>query len=183
MTKLRLSLWLRPDDPACSFYRDQIRRLSDRESNTSGPFEPHVTLVGSILCDESQLQQLIQHLEDKLQGFGSVYCQLEPRPYFAPVWHQAAVLVVKESHELDRLVSFCQETVEPYSEGAISVYPPPVARPHLSLYYGTTNVPTEDEIEVAPDSLTASCVELWSTNPSTAEGVRGWKMVHSISLT
>ena len=184
MAKLKLSLWLRPDDPACSLYRDQIVRLSSRDAGGSAPFEPHITLIGGIVCEEVHLADMMDNLQRKLEGFGSILCQFESTPYFAPVWHQAAVLGVKESHELVRLVRICKDAIEQYSGDPVSVFPPPIEKPHLSLFYGTANVPTANEIgQAVPDCWTASRVELWSTNPSSVEGVRQWKMIHFVKLT
>jgi hypothetical protein len=184
MSQLKLSLWLRPDDPANATFQEQILRLSQRQDGSSSvSFEPHVTILGNITCDEQDLPVLLQRLEEGLRDFGSIFCQLHDRPYFAPVWSQAAVLVVQESHELCRLVQLCQDIVEPLSSESISVFPPPIGLPHLSLFYGTTNVPTEQEIQAVPNCFTASSVELWSTIPMSVKGVVDWKMMHSVRLS
>merc|ERR1712176_1624022 len=62
-------------------------------------------------------------------------------------------------------------------------FPPPVNRPHMSLFYGTENIPDPAIVDPSlPTSFEGTRAALWITTPSTLEGVPKWKQIDVIDL-
>jgi hypothetical protein len=126
-----------------------------------------------------------------------------------PVWNQAAVLVLKSDDENNNNNSnsnsetengavgrnfgqLCKEVrsllgipspAADGEEGTPVPFPPPLRRPHMSLYYGVDDVPRADEIGGFAESFEAHHLELWRTWPSGgADDVKDWEWLGTIDL-
>ena len=175
---LTLSLWLLPPKSAQIKIQEQIDRLAkDR-----GPsFPPHVTIIGGIPCrSEEHAQEMAQTLQDGLRGYGKIPCSFSSIPFTSKgVWSQALFLTMEMGAPFMNLCQKCRMLlgldVEDWR------FAPPAGLPHLSLFYGVSNLP--DKKEVLPvDPFYSYSVALWRTDPSTLESVPNWKEIAVIDL-
>lgn len=143
----------------------------------------------------------------------SIPIQFEPDPVFKDQWNQACVLVMEESLAFTQLVQLCRELMATAlaehndnsngggdGESATLIalprdhYPPPLHKPHMSLYYGDEGIPTLEEIQHGlfgdsssssasrQYSFEASQVAVWKTDPGSTEGVAEWEELAIIDL-
>lgn len=169
--EVKLSLWLLPPEDVASKIQSQIDAFTDRPG-ASASFVPHVTLVGGITCENSkQLEQFSKALELGLSGFGGVPVRLREAKT-QNLWSQALYLPVNSSKEFLMLCQYCREILG--MDDDHWEFPKPAGVPHLSLYYGTKNVPLIDEVDQM-ENFVATRVGLWKTDPSTVEGVEMWR--------
>ncbi|CAB9499239.1 expressed unknown protein [Seminavis robusta] len=201
-----LSLWLlpSPQDPARETLNKAIQSFSQLPS-ASVPFQPHITLMGGIQCPSLEFFQLniLPKLRENLAKMGPIPCQFEAEPVMEAKWNQACVLVMDEEScsEFSNLVEVCRDylmannVLQKDDKGSTKEnwYPPPLRRPHLSLYYGTEqNAPSPDQVKqqlllwtpgkVDQVSFRANQVAVWRTDPPTTEGVAQWEQLAIIDL-
>jgi hypothetical protein len=173
-----LSLWLLPPENE----KYQIEKLMKRCAQTNrGPlFEAHVTVVGGIPCnsDQTNMQKVAEKLQDRLAGSGPVPTTFSKVPSKMGTWSQALVFQMNQN---SRFLELCKTARSVLGMETHPIFPPPINEPHLSIWYGTGNVPEECDIESIPD-FEATALALWLTDPSTLEGVPQWKEVARISL-
>ena len=212
-TSFSISLWLLPSptDTARKELSNMITTFSERHPGASVPFQPHVTLVGGTKCPSMKFleERLLPRLREGIQktnpSIGSgIPCHFEPEPVFKDQWNQACVLVMEESLAFTELVELCREIMAIALADNLSAddlprdhFPPPLHKPHMSLYYGTEGVPSPDEIrqnlygddnpssssQSAPHySFQASQVAVWKTDPASTEGVAQWEELAVIDL-
>jgi hypothetical protein len=174
----QLSLWLMPPDETKSLLQRKINSYAD---NFNGPvFPPHVTLVGGIPCESADhINETIRKLQDGLAGFGEVTLFHKEALNFSNSWNQALVV---EMQLTPRFEALCRKSrIILGMETEKDLFPPPVSAPHMSLFYGISNVPDANGVERIPD-FDAITLALWITDPPTLEGVPQWKQVGSITL-
>lgn len=181
-----ISLWLLPSPR----YRAKISRMIEAFSQheaASVPFEPHITIVGGVSCPSNEYLHttLLPKLKEAIQNTTRCLdCQLGPNPVYKETWNQACVMVLKESEEFAQLVHLCRELA--FGKPSIeNIYPPPLRKPHLSLYYGMEGAPSKEDIaQGLGGSYTfgASQVAVWKTDPGSAEGVAQWTELAVIDL-
>jgi hypothetical protein len=174
---ITLSLWLYPPQDARSSIQDQIDILATER----GPsFTPHVTLVGNIPCQsEEQALQLGRALQDGLRGFGTVPCQFSSTPKTSEgVWSQALYLTMTE---IDPFLKLCERCRVLLGLELPCTFAPPAHQPHMSLFYGVTDIPNASEVEPVK-SFDASTIAIWTIGPSTLASVPNWKEVSVIQL-
>jgi hypothetical protein len=174
---MTLSLWLYPPHDARLDIQDQIDMLAEDR----GPsFAPHVTLVGGLPCQsEEEALQLGRALQDGLRGFGEVPCHFSSTPKTSEgFWNQALYLTVNETDPFMKLCEACRVII---GLELPCTFASPARKPHLSLFYGVTDIPNASEVEpVKP--FQASTIAIWSTGPSTLAGVQSWKELSVIKL-
>lgn len=177
-----LSLWLMPPDETRIILQREIDKFAQ---NTHGHafFPPHVTVVGGIPCESADnVKATIEKLQEGLAGFGEMPTVFhEKASNFPNTWNQALVVEMQLTPRFVTLCRLSRKLLGMDMETEKAMFPPPVKAPHLSLYYGTTNIPDADEAARIPD-FDATTLSLWITEPPTLEGVPQWKQVGSISL-
>jgi hypothetical protein len=174
----QLSLWLMPPDETKSLLQREIDSYAE---NAKGPsFPPHVTIVGGIPCESADhINETIRKLQDGLAGFGEVTLFHKKALNFSNAWNQALVI---EMQLTPRFEALCRKSrIILGMETEKDMFPQPVSAPHLSLFYGISNVPDANGVEPIPD-FDAITLALWMTDPPTLEGVPQWKQVGSITL-
>lgn len=178
-TSMKVSIWMLPPTTVQRALKEQIAKHSS-EHDGSIPFEPHVTVVGGIPCESlEQLDEWRCILKEGLYGVGAVPCSFRKKVHYVHdesessslIWNQACVCVMKRSTEFMDLIEKTRELMG--LEGPWQ-FKPPLGEPHYSFFYGCSNPPPPNEIEIPPD-FNASQVALWCTDPSSVEGVRSWK--------
>jgi hypothetical protein len=173
-----LSLWLVP----LKLMKIRIQEEIDELAENRGPtFDPHVTVIGNIPCQsESDALEMAKRLQDGLQGFGKVPCVFSSGPFTSKgVWSQALFLTMEMSAPF---MNLCQQSRALLGMDTENwTFAQPVGMPHLSLFYGSENIPEKSEVKpIAPfDSYTLT---LWRTDPATLEGVPNWKEIAEINL-
>lgn len=182
---MKCSLWLLPPASVGNDLRVLIHELSCE--GASVPFEPHVTIVGGIDCQDDPAQ-LCRNLQDALRGkFGNgIDCQVQPKAVSirsdggTVQWNQALVAVLDKTPSMLALVDASRKA---FHLPPGPKFAPLLQNPHLSLYYGTCidNIPDPDCV-VVQQSFLATELALWKTEPGTPEGVAEWKEVGRISL-
>jgi Cyclic phosphodiesterase-like protein len=177
---------------------NMIGDFSQRES-ASGPFPPHVTLVGGIECPSMEFFRdvFLPRLQTCIAAAAirGIHCQFKQEPVLNDAWNQACVLVMEASNEFTHLVELCRTVVSEVLSSSVEPrdemnhgYPPPLRKPHLSLYYGSLEfAPAPDEVNqrlLGPGffSFQGDQVAIWQTEPSSAEGVALWRYIASIDL-
>jgi len=176
----KVSLWLMPPEPAYSEIASQITKLAQREGS-SVAFEPHVTIVGGIsIQSPEEVGEIAEKLQEGLKGFGEVAVNVLPEAEgYDDKWNQALFLPIDPT---DKLLHLCRKSREILELDAVtSLFPPPVNRPHISLYYGLENIPGRDEVTSVP-SFESNRLTLWKTDPATVEGVRCWEKLAVIDI-
>lgn len=174
----KCSLWLLPPKSNSETINAQIVKFAD---NNNGPlFDPHVTVAGGIRCDSDQeMLDAVQTLQEGLKGFGNVECRFNS-PFTTPdAWNQALCVEMEESDSFLTLVRSTSKILDRNPEQF--TFPKPIGKPHLSLFYGTSNIPPTEEIEPI-DAFQSHELALWRTQPSTLDGVAQWKEVARIDL-
>jgi hypothetical protein len=174
---ITLSLWLYPPQDAVLVIQDQIDMLAEDR----GPsFLPHVTIVSGIPCQsEEQTLQMGRALQDGLRGFGEVHCHFSSTPKTSEgVWNQALYLTMDETDPFMKLCETCRVIL---GLELPCTFAPPAHKPHMSLFYGVTDIPEGSEVEPVK-SFEASAIALWTTSPSTLASVPNWKEVSVIKL-
>lgn len=176
--EVKLSLWLLPPEDVSFQIQSQIDAFTHRPGS-SASFAPHVTLVGGITCENSeQLEQFSKALELGLSGFGGIPVSLGEAKT-QEMWSQALYIPVNTSQEFLTLCQYCREILG--MDDGYWEFPKPAGVPHLSLYYGTENTPSIDEVNKV-ENFVANRVGLWKTDPSTVEGVEMWRPVAIFNL-
>jgi hypothetical protein len=168
------SLWLLPPKQEAA----QIATLSE---NRGPAFIPHITVVGGIKCDsEDQALEAAHNLQEGLKGFGKISCEFKPVPFSSErVWSQALCLEMESSESFLKLCQTSRTILDKNAENWS--FPPPVSMPHLSLFYGVSNIPPKNDMQpVHP--FHAYSLALWQTHPATLEGVSSWKEIARIDL-
>jgi hypothetical protein len=169
--EVKLSLWLLPPEDVSSKIQSQIDAFTHRPG-ASASFVPHVTLVGGITCETSeQVQQVTKALELGLSGVGGIPIRLA-EAQSQNLWSQALYLPVNASKEFVELCQYCREILG--MDDGFWEFPQPAGVPHLSLYYGTENIPAVEDVKRVKNFV-ATRVGLWKTDPSTVEGVEFWR--------
>ena len=183
---MQCSLWLLLPEVARNQFRALIEEFAQQEG--ADPFEPHVTIVGGItINDDADIHQLCRDLENELRGrFGAgidCHCQdvLASVPH---QWNQALVAVLHQTQDLEALVDTCRAHFH-MEDGPR--FAPELNQPHLSLYYGTQNIPNPADHVRFPRQFTATRLALWSTEPAEAgqaenAGVGQWAQLGEIHL-
>ena len=183
--KMNLSLWLMAPDTVSGTLTEKIQFLAETYTPSSGPFLPHVTIVGGIRSKDTQgtLDALSSALTGKYPGgipcrfFGGLSSGKDAEGNF--VWSQALAAVMERSPEYMNLVEASRLALKMPAEHR---FPPPLSNPHMSLYYGVQNVPGVESIEI-PSVFLATEAALWVTYPATVDGVKSWKEIGRVSLT
>jgi Cyclic phosphodiesterase-like protein len=127
----------------------------------------------------------------------SIDCQFQTQPEYKNVWNQATVLVMEESDEFTHVVDLCRKVVSEVLPSSVNRqdekkflhgYPPPLRKPHMSLYYGSLEfAPSPKEIMQrlgGPGnfSFQGNQIAIWKTEPSNTQGVASWKELIIINL-
>mmetsp|Transcript_27084 Transcript_27084/g.45139 ORF Transcript_27084/g.45139 Transcript_27084/m.45139 type:complete len:193 (+) Transcript_27084:303-881(+) len=180
---MKCSLWLMPPSPVATDVTALIHELSKGRSEI--PFEAHVTIAGGIVLEEDPAQ-LCERLQTSLRGkFGKgIDCQFRPKALSVrkedgtAQWNQALVAVLDQTPSLLALVDASRKALKQPPELRFA---PLLHQPHLSLFYGTKNVPDPECVKLL-EPFVATELALWSTTPGTAEGVANWKELGRISL-
>mmetsp|Transcript_19749 Transcript_19749/g.29321 ORF Transcript_19749/g.29321 Transcript_19749/m.29321 type:complete len:189 (+) Transcript_19749:206-772(+) len=187
---MKYSLWLIPPSPIGHMSGTIIRQLADTYSTTgegAPVFEPHVTIVGGIdLPNDKDPRSICQKLETTLQGKFSdgIECEIEPllfrdgRETSKVQWSQALVAVLHKTESLVKLVHASRQAL---SMSPDPQFTPGLNKPHMSLFYGTTNIPDLRNVDI-PTAFRATELALWKTDPATLVGVRHWEEVGRINL-
>jgi hypothetical protein len=179
---MKCSLWLMPPSPVATDMAAMIRDLAKGRSEI--PFEAHVTVAGGIEIEDPE--QLCRRLEKSLQGkFGKgIDCQFRPKAMSVvkedgtAQWNQALVAILDQTPSLLALVDASRKALEQLPEMRFA---PLLHQPHMSLFYGTEDVPDADSIQT-PEPFVATEMALWSTSPANVEGVTSWKELGRIRL-
>eukprot|EP00980_Cylindrotheca_fusiformis_P008732 scaffold1868_cov193-Cylindrotheca_fusiformis.AAC.17 len=180
-TSSSLSLWLMPSDKA---KREIQREINYYAEEGNGPaFRPHVTVVGGIPCgSEDHIKDVIERLQQGLAGFGEIPTSFhENASNFPDTWNQALVVEMQLTPRFVKLCRKSRQILGMEAETEKAMFPPPVEAPHLSLYYGTSNIPDAMDVPPIPD-FEATTLSLWITDPPTLEGVPKWKQLGTIDL-
>ena len=186
-TRQYLSFWLLPPEPTRKKLSKEITKLSLRYSDlgSSVPFEPHVTIIGSIPCETAKDARAIgERLQRGLKNTGAVPCRFHNQPCVPMynekqhlVWSQACIAIMERSEEFMELLAKSREILG-MGMGEW-MFPPPAREPHLSYYYGYSSIPKSIN---PPSEFVAVQAALWMTTPGTVEGVAGWREVTRINL-
>jgi len=175
------SLWLVPPADVASNVQRGIDALAKAGNGPS--FPAHVTIVGTVPCrTQSQIDDLLQTLQQGLSGFGPVACRFDEDPSSSPgTWNQALFFVMKTSPAFLSLCNKCRQLMGMQTQSW--QFAPPIYKPHLSLFYGDdASIPSSDKVApIAP--FEATRIELWNTNPRTAAGVEQWRLVGKVDLS
>jgi len=185
------SLWLLPPPEHMKALSKEIAKLSLRynQQQSSAPFTPHVTVIGSIPCGPtvSDAKRLGKILQAALSHSGAVPCRFsQHQPCQAMtkdgsvVWSQACISVMERSPEFLQLLERARGALKMPTLGEW-VFPAPAGEPHYSKFYGRAAIPNNDVIAAPPDFV-AQEASLWMTTPGTVEGVGNWKEVARIQL-
>lgn len=201
---LDISLWLLPDggpddNQGASDGPDvyaNTKEIIDElaEAKKSPRFNPHVTLGGSTVASRDEAMAVAETLRAGLKGLGAVECFVGDTVLSGPnSWNQALVLEVVPP--LDGFLKVCKTSrklmgsTRPNDQEGCLTFPPPLYVPHMSLYYGDAppdpaGIDLERIFGSSSDkkSFMAHRVELWATDPLTAEGVPEWKLLAGMSL-
>eukprot|EP00928_Gymnodinium_smaydae_P023938 TRINITY_DN19547_c0_g2_i1.p1 TRINITY_DN19547_c0_g2~~TRINITY_DN19547_c0_g2_i1.p1 ORF type:complete len:184 (+),score=40.65 TRINITY_DN19547_c0_g2_i1:25-552(+) len=170
-----LCLWLLPPEPVFSELKADIDRVISEFG--SGPqFEPHLTLLGGVT---SMTVEEAQEQLQRLKGTGLVDLQLGGVSGEAK-WNQIAVAVSEETESLLQLHRLAREIFKGVAQEEAVTWAPPLARPHLSLAYGTD--PAVREKCRSPPSFVCEHVALVSCDPPSLAGVPDWYEVARVSL-
>lgn len=184
-----ISLWLMPSSSDREHLSSVIDKFSQHKA-ASAPFQPHVTVVGSIPVEsEEHLKTtLLPDLREGIQkACSSMTCQFPVDPVYKDKWNQACVLVMEESPQFAKLVGLCRE-IALEDTSTKNWYPPPLCKPHLSLYYGDEGAPSKEEVvkEIGAEgptySFEAGKVAIWKTDNASVEGVAEWEELAVIDL-
>ena len=179
-SEIVLSLWLLPPLPTSHNLANQIDVLS--QGGTKGPlFAPHITVVGGIKCrSEEHVLEVARTLEQELVGFGKIPCLASSKAYTGNgVWNQALYLAVEPSAALLNLCQKARALLGMDTEKW--TFPPPAGYPHISMFYGTDNVPEKSKVQsISP--FHAFRLALWRTDPPSLEGVALWKEVIAFDI-
>jgi hypothetical protein len=184
------SLWLVPSPVDCPKLSQLIEALADRTKPVL--FKPHITLASGFMfesmdCANNALEKLAS-----LRGTGSVHCSVHGSAFMQdtrgggrPLWCQAAVLLVEETDLIRTLRSRSHVLLQRPEEGTLA---PPLRHLHLSVFYGTENVPSSNDINRLITSFDISSfecasLELWKTSPGDIDGVQSWVRLGSVPLS
>ena len=174
-----LSLWLMPPEPNRKEIQEQINTFA---ANNNGPvFVPHITVIGGITCQsEKHLAEIVKKLRGGLKGFGSVPCRLVSGPFTSKgVWSQAYFMVLDMCAPF---MNWCQKSRAILGHDTERWrFASPADLPHLSLFYGTSNIPDKMSVKKIHPSQSFE-LALWQTDPQTIDGVPRWKEVATIDL-
>ena len=182
---MKCSLWLHPPASARNDWRSLIDELTAEGGEASSvPFEPHLTIVGGIQCVDPAT--LCRELQEALQGrfVDGIECRFLEKAVSmrrnddTVQWNQALVAVAKQTDSLLALVDACLTF---FGRPLEFRFAPMICEPHLSLYYGTENVPDPENV-VLRQPFTATELALWTTAPATVAGVAEWREVGRIFL-
>jgi len=198
-----LSLWLLPPPDQLPKLSEEITRLSFKYSHSgksSAPFTPHVTIIGSIKCDNRRhARELGDSLRSGLQGTGAVPCRFSSSAHCCAmyddsgklVWSQSCIAIMERSDEYMELLAKAREILNlPPGEW---MFPAPACEPHYSKFYGHRDIlsgatNSDDDkknsaaIVPAPSDFIAQEAALYYTTPGTVEGVARWKEITRIPL-
>ena len=187
-----ISIWLLPSQDQHEKLSKAIEGFSQNPA-ASVPFQPHVTVVGGIPCPSRDHLEttLLPSLKERVQKANScLTCQFATTPVYKNKWNQACVMVLEESNEFSQLVRNCREVAMDDPGTPQTWYPPPLKKPHMSLYYGESDAPTpEEETEGLGISSGSSAfwfeadrIAIWRTQPASTEGVAQWEELAVIDL-
>ena len=174
----KYSLWLMPQENDAAKLQTQIDALAE---NRGPKFAPHVTVIGGIwFKSEDEAIDWAHKLQKGLEGFGEISCDFDKTPYYSEgVWSQALCATMEPSEPFLDLCRKARLILNGDSDNW--TFPYPICLPHLSLFYGTENVPQKEDVKPVP-SFRSDMLALWETNPSTLEGVPEWKEIVRINL-
>ena len=166
------SSWFTPSDKAYDELSKMISQLSKKYSTPS--FEPHVTLLGSIIDPETEVFEKISSIANQLQPFEVKLTNVGYQNEF----FRCLFIKAEESKELIRSNSlarklFNRETDPPYM-------------PHLSLMYGNFNPEIKEKIitEIGKEfniSFEVENIRVVSYIPGHHD-TSGWKIVKEFPL-
>eukprot|EP00930_Biecheleria_cincta_P069332 TRINITY_DN57081_c0_g1_i1.p1 TRINITY_DN57081_c0_g1~~TRINITY_DN57081_c0_g1_i1.p1 ORF type:complete len:286 (-),score=36.16 TRINITY_DN57081_c0_g1_i1:107-964(-) len=168
-------LWLLPPEPLFAELKADIRRVV-KEFGSGPLFDPHVTLIGGITgMSEGQAIEKMQ----ALKGFGEFDLSFS-EVTGADKWNQIAVASAGETKELTELHSIAREVFKGTARGEPVTWPPPLAKPHLSLAYGEDSAVRK--VCKSPKSFCCGTVALVDCDPPSLAGVADWKIISRVSL-
>jgi hypothetical protein len=208
-----LSLWLIPPEPVHKSLVKDITKMSLRYNGlqSSAPFTPHVTVLGSIPCGESlnDARKIGKTLQKALQGSGPVPCRFRQEPcramYREDTITTTTTTTTMTNSNPPQTQPLQKTTTLVWSQACIAIMDRSVeymalldrARHALEMPPGEWMFPAPacephlskfyghveipHEIPTSPDFVAVE-VALWSTNPGTVEGVQEWKEVTRINL-
>lgn len=191
-----ISLWLVPPPDV----EQEQQQVIDELAFGGIIFPPHITVIGFVPCPSMEFfnQKVLPSLQTSLATDNNIPCHLRHEPAFGHVVFQAAALLLEEpdtGEPSDAFTELVQRSrrilselklLPPIEEDSPISYPGPLGEPHMSLYYGTEEVPTQQNIlDVIPNdcfSFNATRVEIWITDPASAQGVLQWQELAVIDL-
>jgi len=118
----RYALWLVPEDAAASQLHSVIRQLADRY--TTPVFSPHMTLLGWVKGEETELAGKLEALAARLTPIQARLTGFAGAPYYFRCFYSP----VESSTELRQAVD---EASHAFGASAGSDF-----QPHISLIYG-----------------------------------------------
>lgn len=165
------SVWLVPEKGSRENEEldDTISRLS--EEFDSPDFTPHVTVVGGIEEEKSEVLTAVAELSEKFETLELAFQGL----HFSTTFHQCNYLLVEPTAELLEM----RERLRKELELPVDMYVP-----HLSLIYGDIELGEREELhrklkkEDFPDGLTTSRLVVYETSG----GEEDWRLVEEFSL-
>ncbi|HJY98380.1 MAG TPA: 2'-5' RNA ligase family protein [Patescibacteria group bacterium] len=128
---MKYSIWLIPPEPAFSQIKSVIKQLSN---DYGGPlFEPHITLVGNIDQDLSQIEKKLKLLSSGIEKFELSFGPVS----FSTTYFQSVFLRVNSTAKLMDLSLTIKTTLGLEND---------VYMPHASLLYGNHSMTVREEI-------------------------------------
>jgi hypothetical protein len=97
-----------------------------------------------------------------------------------PLWCEAAVLLVEETDRIQELGTRAHALLQRPGKWSLA---PPLRHLHLSVLYGTENVPSSGAIDPLISSFECASLELWKTSPGDLTGVQSWVRPGSVPLS
>jgi len=132
----RYALWLVPEDAAASQLHSVIRQLADRY--TTPVFSPHMTLLGWVKGEETELAGKLEALAARLTPIQARLTGFAGAPYYFRCFYSP----VESSTELRQAVD---EASHAFGASAGSDF-----QPHISLIYGQLD---RDEKKTIPGQI------------------------------
>jgi len=193
---LKVSLWLIPPEEgeASSLLQREIESVAKLHGTPTVP--PHVTIVGGIEVNAQDVAKIVDALQKELVGFGPVPCNFDREQGILGgyidnekkvcQWNQSTVAILKREAKLIRLIRTSRKILRGDNVESDTVdtqlFVAPTYEPHLSLAYSDQYLGDFVFHEELPPDFEAFELALWSTEPSTLEGVEKWREIARVSL-
>jgi 2'-5' RNA ligase len=166
------SLWLQPSGPAYDHYQEWINKLT--AAHGTSHFEPHVTVLGQIQNNETDVVMRTQAMANKIVGPVDIHLM---KAAYGETYFQCIYLLAEDT---DRLQKLYDNAKEYFNIGGL---PNPSYMPHMSLLYGDYPMEIRQQIVASlPIDLTGSFEAATLAVVNTRGEEKDWHKIAAFQL-